>query len=190
MAQKLIIHKIADGQSQNKKIMFAKLDIKDGFWRLVVNDSDAWNFCYCIPPHKPTLNLDGIQIVIPNSLQMGWCESPLFFCAASETAQDIISSLLNTQLEPHPFEQRMLPPNFDSLPLGDIASTAALIKVFVDDFIGCIDDITKTKLIQTTRAMLHGIHSVFPPPNITGHNGGGSNFRKETRQAGGCLGTY
>ena len=66
----------------------------------------------------------------------------------------------------------MLPKTFESLPLGDIASTTALIEVFVDDFIGCVNDITKTKLLQTTRAMLHGIHSVFPPPQITGHNGG------------------
>ena len=121
-----------------------------------------------------------MQIVIPNSLQMGWCESPLFFCAALETARDIISSLLNTKLNPHPFEHHMLPKIFESLPLGDIASTVALIEVFVDDFIGCIDDITKTKLLQTTWAMLHGIHSMFPPPQITGHNGG-SHYRKETR---------
>ena len=89
-------------------------------------------------------------------------------------AQDIISSLLNTKLDPHPFEHRMLPPNFKSLPLRDISSTTALIKVFVDDYIGCIDDITRTKLLQTTLAMLHGILSVFPPPppKITGHNGG------------------
>ena len=172
-ALKRIITKVAEGQQEKKEFKFAKLDIKDGFWRLIVNNDDAWNFCYCIPPENPNTPLDDIQIVVPNSLQMGWCESPPFFCAASETARDVIESLLQTELPAHPFEQRMLPENFTSLPIGDLTSTTALIEVFVDDFIGCVDDITQTKLLQTTRAMLHGINSISPPPpSVTGHNGG------------------
>ena len=59
----------------------------------------------------------------------------------------------------------MLPDDLESLFLGDIHSITALIEVFVDDFIGCIDDIMKTKILQTTRAMLHGIHRISPPPH-------------------------
>eukprot|EP00957_Ditylum_brightwellii_P032451 2459025-Ditylum_brightwellii.AAC.1 len=52
---------------------FSKLDIKDGFWRLVVHPDDAWNFCYVLPQ---TLDApeDNILLVVPTALQMGWCE--------------------------------------------------------------------------------------------------------------------
>ena len=31
---------------------FCKIDIKDGFWRMVVSAVNSWNFCYTIPPPK------------------------------------------------------------------------------------------------------------------------------------------
>ena len=37
----------------------------------------------------PTQEDEPLQIVIPTSLQMGWVESPPFFCGASETARDV-----------------------------------------------------------------------------------------------------
>ena len=154
--------------------MFAKLDIKDGFWRLVVNAEDAWNFCYAIPNEHADTPLADTKIVVPNSLQMGWCKSPPFFCAASETGLDVIATLLKTDLARHPFEDKMLPNNFSDIPsqtTADLTSFATLIKVYVDDYIGAIDNITKDHILQVSRAMLHGIHSVFPP-TVTGHNGG------------------
>ena len=162
------------GSGPNKPFMFSKLDIKDGFWRMIVSEQDAWNFCYAIPPPSPDTPIDDIQIVVPNSLQMGWYESPPFLCAATETRRDIIESLLNTKLPFHKFENKMLPTDFDSLPwqCADLLSTTTLIEVYVDDYIACIDHISKTHILQVSRAMLHRIHSIFPPPDITGHNGG------------------
>jgi hypothetical protein len=62
---------------------FCKLDIKDGFWRLVVNEKDAWNFCYVLPKlNNEKTSIDETELVVPHSLQMGWCESPPFFCAS------------------------------------------------------------------------------------------------------------
>ena len=53
--------------------------------------------------------MDNIEIVVPNSLQMGWCESPPFFCSGSKTARDIIENLvLYDSLPPHKFEDIML----------------------------------------------------------------------------------
>jgi len=50
--------------------------------------------------------LDDIEIVVPNSIQMGWCDSPPFFGAASETARDIIDILVeDPPLPPHPMEK-------------------------------------------------------------------------------------
>ena len=34
-------------------ILFSKIDLKDGYWRMVVNEHDAWNFAYVLPPEHP-----------------------------------------------------------------------------------------------------------------------------------------
>jgi hypothetical protein len=39
-----------------------------------------------------------IVLVIPTLLQMGWVESPPYFCAATETARDITSEYSNTPI--------------------------------------------------------------------------------------------
>jgi hypothetical protein len=58
-----IIHAFAESEhTPNAKIFMAKWDVKDGFW---------------------------IKLVVPTSPQMGWVESPPYFCAASETARDV-----------------------------------------------------------------------------------------------------
>ena len=50
-------------------------------------------------------NIGDPLIVLPNCLQMGWGESPPFFCAASEMVRDIIPSLIQeVHLPPHTFE--------------------------------------------------------------------------------------
>jgi hypothetical protein len=92
----------------NKPFKFAKLDIKDGgFW---CNNADAWNFCYALPQFEPVENVEDTLLVVPNCLQMGWCESPPFFCAASETARDVLIEALlqEVNLPKHPFEDSML----------------------------------------------------------------------------------
>ena len=71
-------------------IMYQKLDIKDGYWRGVVEEEAKWNFCYVLPklhPDEPTM------LVVPKCLQMGWTESPAYFCVASESARDIAEDL-------------------------------------------------------------------------------------------------
>ena len=54
--------------------MFTKVDLKDGYWQMVINTSDAWNFAYVLSPVNTG---DDVKIVIPDCLQMGWGESPL-----------------------------------------------------------------------------------------------------------------
>jgi hypothetical protein len=57
------------------------------------------------PPGAP------IRIVVPSALQMGWAQSPAYFCAATKTARDLIQGLVadKTKLPPHCFEQYMHP---------------------------------------------------------------------------------
>ncbi len=46
-----------------------------------------------------------------------------------------------------------------------------MLEVYVDDFIQLAQTTNLEKLRHCSRALLHGIHSVFPPLAITGHNG-------------------
>ena len=79
-----IIHAFAEAD-EDAKVFMAKFDIKEGFWRLSCETGEEWNFCYVLPQEEgePT------RLVVPTSLQMGWVESPPYFCAASETARDV-----------------------------------------------------------------------------------------------------
>jgi len=43
--------------------------------------------------------------------------------------------------------------------------------VFVDDFIGMTNGNTEAHLRHVSRAMLHGVHSIFPQPDASGHDG-------------------
>jgi len=88
-----LLHAMATTSPTHAPLFFAKWDIKDGFWHLVIGPDNAWHFCYVLP----ALDTDPIQLVVPTSLQMGWFKSLAFFCTASETASDIAQWLLNSQ---------------------------------------------------------------------------------------------
>ena len=42
-------------------ILFSKVDFKDGYWGMVVNEADTWNFAYVLPSLNPG---DDIELVI------------------------------------------------------------------------------------------------------------------------------
>ena len=136
----------------------------------MVSEEDAWNFCFVLPSadsHAPK------QIVVPTALQMGWCESPAYFCSATETACDIIDWLLYclVPLPPHPLEQQLLP----SIPLHrkQGQQNRAWIGVYMDDFLlAATSNKTSEYFICITHAGLSGIHFIFPPIIITGHQDG------------------
>ena len=140
---------------------------------MVVAPDDKWNFAYVLPkldPHEP------MQLVIPSCLQMGWCDSASYFCAASETSRDISETLALTPLRdlpPHPLENHLVPTDDPqtvcALPESDPqAAFLHLLEVYIDDFIQLAQTTNKDKLLHISRALLHAIHAVFPPPSITG----------------------
>jgi len=159
-----LIAAIANAAPDNGPIFFAKWDIKDRFWQLVVSETDAWNFCYVLPSEPDEEPL----IVVPTCLQMGWCKSPAFFCSASETACNIAQELLDlpTILPPHPLEHLCLPPpgTLPNITTTSMASLTKLLEVYVNDFIGMIQAPSHAQLQHFTRAVLLGIHKIFPPP--------------------------
>ena len=186
-ALKRIIHEMGQNYNPAFPYKFAKCDIKDGFWRMVVHPNDAYNFCYVLPPKTKNASIDDLILVIPDSLQMGWCESPPFFCAATETARDVIAYLISHQspmLPPHPMEDQMM--QLTTNAEVDIPpSTSNINEVYVDDFCCGTNNLEPTNLRNTSRAILHGIHSVFPPTNITKHTGGDPISEKKMDQGDG-----
>jgi hypothetical protein len=88
-----IIHTFAEAD-KNDQIFMTKWDIKDGFWQLDAQAGDEWNFAYVLPqaPGEP------VKIVVLSSLQMGWVESPPYFCAATATSRDIAVQYCETKL--------------------------------------------------------------------------------------------
>ena len=116
--------------------------------------------------------------MIPSALQMGWTESPPFFCAATETARDIAEDMVKAPigtLEPHPLEPLLLPPA--AWPEEELATTCEsylhVMEVYVDDFCTLVQTSDVAVLRHVSRALLHAIHSVSPPPPaISGHGGG------------------
>lgn len=98
-----IIHAFAS-TSEDEKVFMAKWDIKDGFWRLDCAQGEEWNFAYVLPQHKG----QSTTLVIPNSLQMGWTESPPYFCAASETGRDVAAQYVETPIGTMP-DHKFLP---------------------------------------------------------------------------------
>lgn len=184
---------LADNFDKQRPFYFAKLDIKDGFWRIKVSNDDAWNFCYALPVEKPTASLDNIEIVVPNSLQMGWCESPPFFCASTETARDVMSTIFaRDDLPYHEMENIMLSilhPILDHSITQEAVVATKLLEVFVDDFVGMANATNLPHFRQLSRAMLHGVHSIFTPPHISNHDGGDPISEKKMNQGDGTWNT-
>ena len=120
---------------------------------------------------------------------MGWCESPPFFCAASETARDVVDTLLQEiSLPTHPYEDKILS-KATAKAVDRLTATASFInltEVFVDDFIGCTNNASFAHLQHFSRAMmLYGVHSIFPPPEVTGHQGQDPISQKKLEQGEG-----
>lgn len=155
---------------RHEHINFSKIDLSDGFWRMIVGEADCWNFAYVLPdpPGHQT------RLVIPHALQMGWTESPGFFCAATETTRDIIQSLMDAKvaLPPHQMEAELVPAHPAKRQRTSL-TTWQMTAVFVDDFIlAAVENSDGSMLRRFSRAALHSIHGLFPPPSKSGHVGG------------------
>jgi hypothetical protein len=157
-----VIHAFAEA-ADDDKIFMAKFDIKDGFWRLDCQEGKEWNFTYVLP--QPEGN--PVRLVVPTSLQMGWVESPTYFCAASETARDVATDYTETpvgSLPTHKFIQHAMG-NREVLNLPaklEDTSFRYFIDVYVDDFIPMAIATSREHLEHVANAVMTGIHDIFP----------------------------
>jgi hypothetical protein len=123
---------------------------------------------------------------------MGWRDSPPYFCAATETARDVAADYdQDKTLLPHPLENISM--NLDTADrelLGTITTQlsdpdlsplqqfnaavqhpvalAHFFEVYMDDFIAYLQAQSTDELLHVTRALLHAIHDIFPPPALIG----------------------
>jgi hypothetical protein len=132
----------------------------------ILEDDVEWNFAYVLPQRAG----EPIKLVVPTSLQMGWVESPPYFCAESETARDVALDYANTEmgsLPTHKFthymqgdtEATLLPIEETALPGRGLRYS---VEVYVDDFMCIVIPTSKAQLDHVTNAIMRGIHDVFP----------------------------
>ena len=109
---------------------------------MAVKNEDAWNFAYVLPSLCKSTDIDETELVIPNSLQMGWCESPPLFCTSSETARDIMVDLSTKDLAAHKYEVDMLK-NSNIHNTAKPATPTTLFESYVDDFIAATNEFAR-----------------------------------------------
>ena len=91
-----VIHAFAEDHTEGSEIFMAKYDVKDGFWRLDCETGEELNFCYVLPPKNAG---DPVKLVVPTSLQMGWVESPPYFCAARDVAAQYAETKVGLRIQ-------------------------------------------------------------------------------------------
>ena len=127
-------------------------------------EGEEWNFAYVLPQPEGS----PITLVVPTSLQMGWVESPPYFCAATETARDIATKYTDMpvgSIPTHKFSKYTVGgKSYSDLQDNheDVSSFRTMIEVYVDDFMSLIIPVTKAQLHHTADAVMTGIHDVFP----------------------------
>jgi len=149
----------------------SKWFIKDGFWHMDCEEGEEYNFAYVLPQEEGI----PITLVIPTLLQMGWVESPPYFCAATETARDIASNYCDTpvgSLPHHKFAKHVTgAKEFDELPTtSENEKLFYALEVYVDDFMSIVIPTSQELLEHVATAIMTGIHDVFPT-DIVNSNG-------------------
>ena len=122
---------------------------------------------------------------------MGWCDSPAYFCAAYAAARDVADNLAKSppgSLPAHPLEGFLLRPQ--DWPEDTLATTSEkftrLMEVYIDEFIQLAPTTDPDQLLHLSRAVLHGNHSVFPPPAVTDHDGETPSHKRNWRRVLDC----
>ena len=103
---------------------------------MIVEAGKEQNFVFEMPPHPTRPDR---HFVVPSALQMGWTNSPPYFCTATDICRKLIVRLLAFTLRsgintPHPYDKYLTPGA--ALPSEPIAPGLVTVagQVFVDDF--------------------------------------------------------
>ena len=130
-------------------VYLLKADVSDGIYRIGIRPIDAPKLGLILPSGKEKEQM----VAIPLTLPMGWKNSPLLFCTATETVADLANEALRTH---QPSKQHLLdireeavePPPAPLLTQEHAnltrnpylrrpnAKLLSYVDVFVDDFLG------------------------------------------------------
>ena len=94
------------------------------------------------------------------------------------------------ELPHHRFLSKMLEQDDYLHRLAAAAFTTNLLEVFVDDFCALINNLSKEHLTKFSKALIHGIHSVFPPTRNYRTSWGRPNFTEKDARGRRDLGNY
>lgn len=159
-----VIHAFAS-TSEDEIIFMAKWDINDGFWSLDCAEVEEWNFTYVLPQ----LSGQCTKLVIPNSRQMGWIESPLYLYVALEKDHDVAVQYSNTSTASCPTHKftcyTQVSKAYHTLPAKAYTNKAMqyLVDVYVDDYISLVIPTSQEQLDHVANSIMCAIHEIFPP---------------------------
>jgi hypothetical protein len=148
--------------------LLAKLDLADGYYRVPLAAGAALELAVVLPPDATPEPLIGL----PLSLPMGWCNSPPYFCAFTETCADLANTS-PTPPTPHQFDfvinaqddkqshafvsEAIWPHNPDPPP-----NPLDYVDVYLDDFMLAVQHpLTRT----TMDRVLRHLNTVFYDPS-------------------------
>ena len=165
-----LLQRIAYADPSHGPPLLMKLDLSDGYYRIHLSPEAALELAVTLPGLRPGAPLVGIPLCLP----MGWCHSPPFFCAFTETAADLANITINnttphTVTLQHPLaltsQQHSVPREFNyhpdaRLPPGPPPSQnpLAYVDIYMDDFIGLAQ---RPRLTHTLNVLLNSIDLVF-----------------------------
>jgi hypothetical protein len=165
-------------------IRWQKIDLSDGFWRMVVQYAKRHNFAYEMPTSQTIATK---LFVVPLALQMGWMNSPAYFCTVTCAIRLLLVRMLALTClsglpDKHEHEAACFPegacPAHEGLWQGKPPSEYLILAVvFVDDFMNGVALPPEQVggfliLLWVARCAMHAIHAVFPPPRVSGHTEG------------------
>jgi hypothetical protein len=108
-------------------------------------------------------------------MQIGWVESPPYFCVATETVRDVTLDYCDTpigSLPCHKFTVNVAGNKaFEELPVTSTTATTFLhaLEVYVD-FMSIIIPTSWEQLEHVATAVMTGIHEVFPADLVASNN--------------------
>ncbi len=149
-----------------------------------VEEGAEWNFSHVLPQRPGQTS----YLVVPTALQMGWVESPPFFCTASEMAQDVAQDYCEMKLgslPSHKFTNYVIGNQaYDKLPEKDRKGNAFryLLKVYVDVFVSLLIPTSHEQLRHVSTGTMTAIHDVLLADKIDAND---PIFKKKLKQLNG-----
>ena len=107
-----------------------------------------------------------MRLTVPTFLQIGWIESPPYFCAAYENARYLDQQYVKTPVgifSNHKFVKNSAQgDDFELLPETGSEKLHYVIECFVYDYIYLVIPTSQEQLRHVSNAVMNGIHEVFP----------------------------